>query len=119
MHVERDRYALAAVVCGAHRDRSGTGAYDEPPRVAAQAPPEGATFCGSDGGVAFAGESCHFCGVVHGILFCGGELGLAGAAIPDVIEEGFEVGGGNLRGGSVTQVSSSCFRSERGGLESE
>jgi len=58
----------------------------------------GPPFAG-DGGVAFAGQSADFGGVVGGVLFGGGELELAGAAVLDVVVEGGEVGSGDCGGG--------------------
>lgn len=51
---------------------SDSGAYYEPEGVAAEAPEEGASFCGGEGGVAFAGEGGDFGGVVGVVLLGGG-----------------------------------------------
>lgn len=79
------------------------GADAEPERVAAEASQKAAAFRGGDGGVAFAGERGDFRGVVGGILLRDGELGLAGAAVLNVVEERLQIGGGNLRGGRGRQ----------------
>jgi hypothetical protein len=89
------------VACGADRGGSGTGANYEPERVATQAPPESAAFCGGDCGIAFFGDRGEFHGVIDGILFGRSSLGLAGAVILHVIEDGFQIGDGNWCGGSV------------------
>jgi hypothetical protein len=50
---------------------SYSGAYDEPEGVATEASPEGASFGGGDGGVAFAGEGVEL-GEVIGVVLLGG-----------------------------------------------
>jgi len=64
------------------------GSCGEPGGVASEAAPEGAAFCGCDGGVAFLRERGNFLGVVRGVLICCGEFRLAGATVLDVVVKG-------------------------------
>lgn len=77
----------------------GGSPYDEPFGVATETAPERTTFCGGDGSVALAGQRLEFRGVVGAILFRRDELGLAGAAVLNVVVEGLQIGGGNFRTG--------------------
>jgi hypothetical protein len=91
---------LAAVTGATQCDGFCARAYREPQRVATEAAPEGAAFCGGECGVPFACDRGEFGSVISRIQFGGGELGLAGTAVLNVIVERFEVGGGDLRRGN-------------------
>ena len=116
LKVDRDSPASAAVACTAHRGCSGAGANDEPKRVAAQALPECPALCGGDGSVTFARDGGQSRGIVCGILLRGGELDLARAAVLYVVEQGLQIGSGNLSGRSVGEILLACWRGERGGF---
>jgi hypothetical protein len=76
----------------------------KPKGVAAETSQETASFRGGYGGIALAGERCELEGVIGGVLFRGGEPGLAGTAVLNIVVERLEVSGGDLGGTAVFGV---------------